>query len=33
LASSDGPQSLTLESFEDLMLELRRVADAVGRTI
>jgi 3-deoxy-7-phosphoheptulonate synthase len=33
LASSDGPQSLTLESFEDLMFQLRRVAEAVGRKI
>jgi 3-deoxy-7-phosphoheptulonate synthase len=33
LASSDGPQSLTLEGFEGLMVELSRVAEAVGRKI
>jgi 3-deoxy-7-phosphoheptulonate synthase len=33
LASSDGPQSLTLEGFEEMMGGLRRIAEAVGRTI
>jgi 3-deoxy-7-phosphoheptulonate synthase len=33
LASSDGPQSLTLEGFEELMVGLRRIAEAVGRTV
>ncbi|MET0831847.1 MAG: 3-deoxy-7-phosphoheptulonate synthase [Acidimicrobiia bacterium] len=32
-ARSDGPQSLTLEGFDRMMAELRRVADAVGRTL
>jgi 3-deoxy-7-phosphoheptulonate synthase len=30
-AISDGAQSLTIEQFEQLMTELRPVADAVGR--
>jgi 3-deoxy-7-phosphoheptulonate synthase len=32
-ARSDGPQSLTLEMFEELMAEIRRVATAVGRSV
>lgn len=32
-ALSDGPQSLTLEGFTDMMSTLKAVADAVGRTI
>ncbi len=32
-ALSDGPQSLTLEGFEQLMLTLERVLDAVGRPL
>lgn len=32
-ALSDGPQSLYLDDFADLMVQIRRVADAVGRTI
>lgn len=32
-ALSDGPQSLTLSMFQDLMREVRRVADSVGRRI
>ena len=32
-ASSDGPQSLTLEGFEEMMVGLTRIAEAVGRTI
>jgi 3-deoxy-7-phosphoheptulonate synthase len=31
-ALSDGPQSLTLERFDELMERLTAVADAVGRT-
>ena len=31
-ALSDGPQSLTLERFAELMERLTAVADAVGRT-
>ncbi|MGQ3684131.1 MAG: 3-deoxy-7-phosphoheptulonate synthase [Candidatus Loosdrechtia sp.] len=29
----DGPQTITLEAFEELMQELKPVAEAVGRTI
>ncbi|HIG74703.1 MAG TPA: 3-deoxy-7-phosphoheptulonate synthase [Bacteroidetes bacterium] len=32
-ALSDGPQSLYLDEFDDLMEQVRRVAEAVGRTI
>jgi 3-deoxy-7-phosphoheptulonate synthase len=32
-ALSDGPQSLTLEAFEELMTQLRAVAAAVGRRL
>ncbi|MGD2101622.1 MAG: 3-deoxy-7-phosphoheptulonate synthase [Acidimicrobiia bacterium] len=32
-ALSDGPQSLTLEGFTEMMATLKAVADAVGRTI
>ena len=32
-ALSDGPQSLTLPMFGQMMTELRRVAEAVGRSI
>jgi len=32
-ALSDGPQSLTFPMFETMMQEVRRVADAVGRSI
>ena len=32
-ALSDGPQSLKLEKFQGLMEDLRRVAEAVGRSI
>ena len=32
-ALSDGPQSLTLQAFEQLMRELRPVAQAVGRSL
>ncbi len=32
-ALSDGAQSLTLEQFRDLMVQLRRVAEAVDRSI
>ena len=32
-ALSDGPQSLTLDGFEEMMVGLRRVAGAVGRTV
>ncbi len=32
-AISDGRQSLSLEQFSDLMIDLRRVAEAVDRTI
>ena len=32
-AYSDGPQSLTLANFEDLMGRLRTVAAAVGRSV
>ena len=32
-ALSDGPQSLTLEGFDEMMVGLRRVAGAVGRTV
>ena len=32
-ALSDGPQSLTLDAFADLMDRARRVAEAVGRTL
>jgi 3-deoxy-7-phosphoheptulonate synthase len=32
-ASSDGPQSLKPEKFADMMVKLRLIADAMGRTI
>ncbi len=32
-ARSDGPQSLTLEGFADMMDAVRRVAEAVGRSV
>ena len=32
-ALSDGPQSLTLEQFADLMAELRRVAEVMRRPL
>jgi 3-deoxy-7-phosphoheptulonate synthase len=32
-ALSDGPQSLTLEGFDDLMRKIERVLDAVGRPL
>ncbi|HYE96182.1 MAG TPA: 3-deoxy-7-phosphoheptulonate synthase, partial [Rubricoccaceae bacterium] len=32
-ALSDGPQSLALEGFADLMVQVRRVAGAIGRTV
>ena len=32
-ALSDGPQSLTLEGFAETMETVRRVADAVGRSV
>jgi 3-deoxy-7-phosphoheptulonate synthase len=32
-ALSDGPQSLYFEQFAEMMLQLRRVAEAVGRTV
>jgi 3-deoxy-7-phosphoheptulonate synthase len=32
-ALSDGPQSLTLEGFDQLMRTLERVLDAVGRPL
>ena len=32
-ALSDGPQSLTLQNFASLMPELRRVAEAIGRSV
>ena len=32
-AAVDGPQSLTFEGFEELMLKLRKVAEAVGRSL
>ena len=32
-ALSDGPQALTVPMFGTLMGELRRVAEAVGRTV
>ena len=32
-ALSDGPQSLTLDRFDDLMERLGAVASAVGRTM
>jgi 3-deoxy-7-phosphoheptulonate synthase len=32
-ALSDGPQSLTPQNFAALMPELRRVAEAIGRTV
>src|SRR5687767_8313494 len=32
-ALSDGPQSLYLDGFVDLMEQVRRVAEAVGRTV
>jgi 3-deoxy-7-phosphoheptulonate synthase len=32
-AFSDGPQSLTLPNFEELMGRLRLVASAVGRSL
>jgi 3-deoxy-7-phosphoheptulonate synthase len=32
-ALSDGPQSLTFEQFGELMDELRRVAEALGRRL
>ena len=31
MALSDGPQSLTLDGFDDLMTQLRAIASAVGR--
>jgi 3-deoxy-7-phosphoheptulonate synthase len=32
-ALSDGPQSLYLDDFSDLMVQVRRIADAIGRTV
>ena len=32
-ALSDGRQSLTIEGFAELMVSVRRVATAVGRTV
>ena len=32
-ALSDGPQSLTFDGFEAMMVQVRRVAQAVGRTV
>ena len=32
-ALSDGPQSLFFDQFDDLMEQVRRVADAIGRTV
>jgi 3-deoxy-7-phosphoheptulonate synthase len=32
-ARSDGPQSLYLDQFTDLMKQVRRIAEAVGRTV
>ena len=31
MALSDGPQSLTLDGFDDVMTQLRAIASAVGR--
>jgi 3-deoxy-7-phosphoheptulonate synthase len=33
LALSDGPQSLAIDQFADLVPSLRRVASAIGRNI
>lgn len=32
-ALSDGPQSLTFDGFRDMMTQVRRVAEALGRTV
>jgi 3-deoxy-7-phosphoheptulonate synthase len=32
-ASSDGPQSLTPANFAELMTKMRKVADAIDRSI
>ncbi|CUS84559.1 3-deoxy-D-arabinoheptulosonate-7-phosphate synthase [Candidatus Kryptonium thompsonii] len=32
-AKSDGPQSLYLEQFTQLMNEIRKIAEAIGRKI
>lgn len=32
-ALSDGPQSLYFDAFEDLMVQVRKIAEAIGRTV